>query len=103
MEVKMKKVLSLALVFALVTTMLTSISTISPHNPRIVAESSSLNVTQMVNAQGGLSWGCWVGIGGLVIATAGAAAATGGIGVFIIGQLGLYSAAAGAVAGCING
>lgn len=58
----------------------------------------SLEAMQELNG-GQLPLGCALALAGYGIAIAGAAAATGGI-AFIIGQLGLYSAAAGIICSC---
>ncbi len=62
-----------------------------------------LSVEQMQQINGGLSWGCWLSIGLYGVAIVSAAAATGGIGAFVLGQIGLFGGAAGVVAGCQNG
>ncbi|KAA0226748.1 hypothetical protein EDS67_19500 [candidate division KSB1 bacterium] len=59
----------------------------------------SLEAMQELNG-GQLPFECALALAGYGIAIAGAAAATGGIGVFIIGQLGLFSGAAGIICSC---
>jgi len=59
-----------------------------------------LNLVQMEEINGGLTWGCWLSIGMMGVAIVGAAAATGGVGAIILGQVGLYGSSASIVAGC---
>jgi len=59
-----------------------------------------LNLSQMEQLNGGLSWGCWLSIGMMGVAIVGAAAATGGIGALVLGQVGLYGGAASMVSSC---
>lgn len=59
-----------------------------------------LNALQMEEIEGGLSWGCWVAIGGMAIAIGATTAFTGGMAAFLWMQAGLYGGAAGMISSC---
>jgi hypothetical protein len=90
----MKRVIAVFVVITMVLSL--SISTDIQHT------GTQLNSVAMLEIIGsGMDVACGLALAGLVVATVGLAAATGGIGAFWIGYVGTKVATAGAVASCV--